>query len=94
MLERDLERKCAKIAKAEGCLFYKFVSPGKSGVPDRLLIKPGIVGEVIFVELKSPKGTGRLTPLQKLRHAELLSAGCRVEVVKSIDEFRSLLNNG
>ena len=91
MLERELEVKLKKIAKENACLFYKWISPGKSGVPDRILIRPGIVGEVIFVELKSPKGTGRLTPLQRLRHAELLSAGCRVVVVKSIDEFRALI---
>lgn len=35
-----------------GGLAYKFVSPGRSGVPDRLVILPG--GKAHFVELKAP----------------------------------------
>lgn len=30
---------------------YKFVSPGNTGVPDRLVCLPG--GKVVFIELKS-----------------------------------------
>lgn len=30
---------------------YKFVSPGSTGVPDRLVCLPG--GKVVFIELKS-----------------------------------------
>ena len=37
-----------------GCLYYKFVSPGNAGVPDRLLVLPD--GRVWFVELKDAAG--------------------------------------
>ena len=33
---------------------FKFVSPGRVGVPDRLVVLPG--GEVIWCELKAPGG--------------------------------------
>lgn len=54
MTERDIERKLKRrleesIPTAK-CL--KFVSPGFSGVPDRIVLLPG--GLVVFVELKHP----------------------------------------
>lgn len=54
MIEKDIERKlrCGiqeAIPKAK-CL--KFVSPGYSGVPDRIILIPG--GVVVFAETKRP----------------------------------------
>jgi hypothetical protein len=53
---------------------YKWVSPGCSGVPDRIVIKPG--GEVFFVETKSEGKTS--TAQQRKRQAELRALGCTV----------------
>lgn len=54
-LESSLESWLRKRVKALGhgsrCL--KFVSPGFSGVPDRMILLPG--GHLIFVEMKKPK---------------------------------------
>lgn len=54
MLENYYEDKLRKQVKALGygarCL--KFVSPGFSGVPDRMILLPG--GKLIFVEMKQP----------------------------------------
>ena len=53
---------------------YKWVSPGCSGVPDRIVILPG--GGVFFVELKSEGKTS--TEQQRKRQAELRALGCTV----------------
>lgn len=60
--ERDIERALVGAVKKAGGLCLKWVCPGWSGVPDRIVLLPG--GRVIFVEVKRPKG-GRLSELQK-----------------------------
>ena len=60
-LERDIERKLRLMVKKHGGLCLKWVCPGWSGVPDRLVLLPG--GRVYFVELKRPKG-GEISRLQ------------------------------
>ena len=52
MLESYLENKFRKKVKAlgHGVLCLKFVSPGFTGVPDRIILLPG--ARVVFVELK------------------------------------------
>ena len=54
MLEKEIEQQMRDLVKKRGGLFYKFVSPGNRGVPDRIVITPA--GEVWFVELKQPAG--------------------------------------
>ena len=78
MLERDIEKKLVKSIRLLGGRAYKWVSPGNSGVPDRIVVLPG--GRVIFVELKTD--TGSLTPLQKRQISVLESIGAEVMVVK------------
>jgi hypothetical protein len=53
---------------------YKFVSPGETGVPDRLCILPG--GKVFFVETKSEGKES--TPKQKQQQKRMSDLGCRV----------------
>lgn len=67
MLERDVEAYLGKGLKARGCLYYKFVSPGNVGVPDRIVVLPN--GHVIFVELKTSRG--RLSDAQRLQIGRL-----------------------
>jgi hypothetical protein len=50
MLEKDIERKVCDYAKRKGCLVYKFTSPNRASVPDRLLITD--TGTVFFIEFK------------------------------------------
>lgn len=54
MLEKEIEQKLKKQVEHNipGALCLKFVSPGNSGVPDRLILIPG--GVAVFVELKAP----------------------------------------
>lgn len=60
-----------------GCLFYKWVSPGNNGVPDRIVIMPD--GSVIFVELKTSRGN--LSPDQRIQIRRLSRNHARVVVI-------------
>ena len=88
MLEKDLERKCGKVAKELGCLFWKFTSPGTTGVPDRILVGPG--GVVIFVELKTAKG--RISPKQQVQMDKLRQRGAKVWLIREFEMFKEYLD--
>ena len=72
--EKQTERHLCRMVKALGGECYKWVSPGCSGVPDRITILPG--GKIFFVELKSEGEES--TVLQKKRQRELRALGCTV----------------
>lgn len=61
-LEKDIEKKLRQMVKARGGMCLKWVCPGWSGVPDRIVLLPG--GRIYFVETKRPKG-GKVSALQK-----------------------------
>ena len=86
MREADIERACVRWAKARGWLAWKFVSPGTTGVPDRVFIK---AGRVVFVEVKGPRGV--VSTAQGRRIAELRAAGVEAEVVRSVEGLVALL---
>jgi len=81
MLERRIEQRLVERAKAAGGMAIKWVAPGLSGVPDRIVILPG--GRVIFVELKAPGQ--RPTALQSRIHEMLARLGADVRVVDSLE---------
>lgn len=81
MLEKEIEKILITETKRLGGKAYKFVSPGNSGVPDRIVIFPG--RPPIFVELKTD--TGVLTPLQAEQIKRLKELGQAVEVVRGIN---------
>jgi len=80
MREKDIEIFLRDEIKAIGGKAYKFVSPGNSGVPDRLVCLPG--GRVAFVELKAPGK--KPTVLQERQHNLLRNLGFYVQVIDSI----------
>lgn len=82
MVENHLVRK----AKARGWKAFKFVSPGNSGVPDRIVVGNG---RVVFVELKSP--VGKLSELQKKMIAQLKELGAEVHVCYGKEEVDAVL---
>lgn len=90
--EKDIETYLRDEIKAIGGRAYKFVSPGNSGVPDRLVCLPG--GRIAFVELKAPGK--KPTVLQERQHKILRGLGFYVQVIDSIsgvDNFiRSMQN--
>ena len=61
-LEKEIEQKLRRLVTKRGGLCLKWVCPGWSGVPDRIILMPG--ARVYFVELKRPKG-GKIGPLQQ-----------------------------
>ena len=67
MKESEVEAMLVRGVQLRGGLCWKFVSPGRAGVPDRIVVLPG--GRVIFVELKTD--TGQLRPIQIYQHREL-----------------------
>jgi len=78
-MERQIERGLKKIVEAAGGRAWKFVSPGTSGVPDRIVLLPG--GRILFVEVKD---TGKkLGPMQILRKRQLETLGFEVRVIDS-----------
>ena len=84
--ERDVEQALIKSVRKAGGLCLKFISPGWSGVPDRLCLFKG--GRIAFVELKRPGAKPR--PLQVRRAEQLRRLGFQVEVIdrkEQIPEF-------
>lgn len=82
MKEHDVESYLKRQVKARNGLCWKWVSPGLRGVPDQIVMFPGVI---CFVELKAPGELPR--PQQVLRHNDLTSMGFQVEVV---DDYRGV----
>ena len=87
MKESQIEAKLGKLVRSYGGLYFKFVSPGNPGVPDRLLILPG--GRIVFVELKTE--VGRLAAIQNWQLAEMQKRGADVRVLKGIDQVNDFV---
>ncbi|MHB1956681.1 MAG: PDDEXK family nuclease [Sulfobacillus sp.] len=79
-LERDIEAKVCDYAKERGMLVYKFTSPQRSSVPDRLFITPD--GRVFFIEFK--RGGEMPTPAQLREHQRLQGHNVSVFVVDNV----------
>lgn len=85
-LERSIERKLVNGVKALGGIAYKWVSPGNTGVPDRIVIFPD--GKIEFVELKTE--TNKPTMLQLAQMDRLKQRNCVVYVLrgeKAVNEY-------
>ena len=74
--EKSIEKRLVDGVKALGGRCYKWVSPGNSGVPDRIVL---LDGETIFVELKRVGGI--VSPIQERQIQRIAKTGNRVEVV-------------
>ena len=88
MLEKELERKCAKVAKSAGAIFWKFQSPGTNGVPDRIMILPN--GKVIFIEFKV--GKNKLSKLQAAIIEKIRKNHGSVWLIRDADVFKDFLH--
>lgn len=86
-LERDIEKKLRQMVEGHGGKCLKWVCPGWSGVPDRIILLPGAV--VIFAETKRPRG-GRLEPLQKWWRQQLQGLGFWSVVVWTPEDVKTL----
>lgn len=87
--EKDIERKCARLAKEKGFWMPKWTSPGTSGVPDRILFG---LPWVVFIEFKAP---GKKPARLQEHYLELIkSYGHEAVVIDNLDDFETLLNTG
>jgi len=81
-LEKDIEKKVCNYAKQLGCLVYKFTSPARRSVPDRLFIMPG--GRCFMVEFKR-KGC-KPTPAQEIEIEKIRQQGTTVLVIDNVTD--------
>lgn len=91
MLEKQIESKVCDHAKSRGALVYKFTSPARAAVPDRLFVYKGTV---FFVEFK--RSGMKPTPAQIREHLRLQGNGVVVMVIddtaKGIEMINGMLN--
>ena len=78
MREKDIERIIVEGVRRLGGCAYKWVSPCRDGVPDRIVALPG--GLIWFVEVKADQG--RLSERQRYQLQQLESFGFSTEVVR------------
>lgn len=79
MKEQHLEQTLVKAVEARGGRCWKLVSPGTTGVPDRMILMPG--GHVGFVEVKAPNG--KIRAIQKHRLRQLTHLGFKAYVLNN-----------
>lgn len=88
MREREVEKALTKEVKKRGGLALKFISPGMSGVPDRLIMIKG--GKLAFIELKAPGK--KMRPLQIKRKRQLEELGFKVYCIDDKNQIGEILD--
>lgn len=79
---------CDECMKRKG-VCWKWISPGRRGVPDRICIFPG--GRIVFVEVKRPDVKDGRSASQKKVFSILEGLGCTVRVCNSPQAFYDIL---
>lgn len=80
-LEKDIEKKVCDYAKSLGMLVYKFTSPSRRSVPDRMFITR--YGKVFFIEFKR-KGQ-KPTDAQAVELRKIHATGVEAYVVDNVE---------
>lgn len=88
MLEKQIESAVCDYAKTKGLLAYKFTSPNRAAVPDRMLVCPD--GRVFFIEFK--REGQKPTPAQEREHDRLRKHNVSVFVVDSIADGKAVID--
>lgn len=86
--EAQLEARAKRYATQQDVLFYKMVSPGRRGFPDRLLIGPD--GKIAFVEFKA--SNGRTSDLQDRELTLLAKRKVRAFTCCNFAEAKSVID--
>jgi hypothetical protein len=79
-LEKEIEKRVCAYAKSLGVLCYKFTSPARRSVPDRIFLAKGI--DAFFIEFK--RLGGKPTPAQEVEIAKIRAAGKTVYVIDNV----------
>lgn len=85
--ENEIEKKLRKMVENKGGACLKWVCPGWSGVPDRVILLPK--ARIYFVETKKPKG-GKISKLQEWWAKRLRGLGFWVFFVFTADDIAGL----
>lgn len=88
MLEKVIEAKVCDYAKSKGVLAYKFTSPARAAVPDRLFISPD--GRVWFCEFK--REGQKPTAAQTREHEKLRQHRVNVFVIDNVPEGQAMVD--
>lgn len=88
MLEKQIEAKVCEYAKNCGMLVYKFTSPARAAVPDRMFVRPD--GVIFFIEFK--RGGQKPTDAQEREHNRLRGHRVSVFVVDSVEKGRVVID--
>lgn len=88
MLEKEIEAKVCDYAKTKNVLVYKFTSPNRMAVPDRLFIRPD--GRIWFCEFK--REGQKPTPAQDREHHRLRQHKVSVFVIDNVDEGKAMVD--
>lgn len=86
--ESRLEAKCRLYAIARDCDYYKFVSPGCVGAPDRMIT--ACFKKVMWIEFKANGEPA--TPKQQYEIARLHRRGHDAYVIDNFESFKLLLD--
>jgi len=96
MLEKEIESRVCVSAKKKGIVPYKFTSPSRAAVPDRLLLSkipnflvPVIARYVRFIEFK--RGGCKPTVPQQREHQRLRDLGFMVDVIDNVGDGENIL---
>lgn len=88
MLEKQIEAKVCEYAKTKNILAYKFTSPARAAVPDRLFVTPD--GRMFFCEFKR-EGL-KPTPAQEREHTKLRQHKVNVFVVDNVEQGKAMID--
>jgi len=86
--EKDIETRLRDRVKSIGGVAYKFTSPQRRSVPDRLCILPN--GIIFFVECKAPGK--KPTPLQAREIGTIRHLGIDVYIIDSYEDIDGIIS--
>jgi hypothetical protein len=89
MLEHEIEKKVCDYAREKGFEVYKFSSPNRVGVPDRMFVAP--YQRVFWIEFKS-KGK-QPTPVQEREARKLTNCGFDVYLIDNVEDGKEVIDN-
>ena len=87
MNEKQIEQYLVRKVSQKGGIAYKFTSPGRRHVPDRIVLLPG--GKVIFIECKRPGA--KATKAQEYELHRIRSLGSEAFVIDSKEKTDELI---
>jgi len=89
-LESELVKKIHKLCAKNDIWNLNIKEHNLSGTPDRLLVTRE--GRYIWLEVKREDKTGRLSPIQTYRHAEMKGYKMTVYVIDDIEQLKEILS--